>query len=226
MPSWQAGDIVQIALCAEECVPDEDTLWREYSIASIKENNSLDILVRQRFDEQGQLGLGSSCLTQSLPVDSKVWLRIRENKTFHAVNDNRPMIFIGNGTGMAGLYAHLQQRITRNQTKNWLIFGERHQAHEFYFAQTLQSWLNTQQLTYCDAIFSRDATEIQAKYVQDVVYQQAERLKQWLAEGAAIYVCGSVQGMAQALEQTLEQILGKQTLLTLSEQGLYRRDVY
>jgi len=42
----------------------------------------------------------------------------------------------------------------------------------------------------------------------------------------AIYVCGSLQGMAGAVDDALAQVLGRETLVQLAEQGRYRRDVY
>ena len=54
----------------------------------------------------------------------------------------------------------------------------------------------------------------------------AEPLKQWLADGAAIYVCGSLQGMASGVDQVLREVLGDDAVERLTEQGRYRRDVY
>ena len=44
--------------------------------------------------------------------------------------------------------------------------------------------------------------------------------------GAAIYVCGSLQGMARGVDDALRQVLGSATLDALLVQGRYRRDVY
>lgn len=63
-------------------------------------------------------------------------------------------------------------------------------------------------------------------YVQDKIAEQSVRLKEWVAEGAAIYVCGSLHGMAAAVSATLTKILGAEQLETMAEEGRYRRDVY
>jgi sulfite reductase (NADPH) flavoprotein alpha-component len=44
--------------------------------------------------------------------------------------------------------------------------------------------------------------------------------------GAAIYVCGSLQGMAAEVDQALRDILGEADLRALADEGRYRRDVY
>ena len=47
-----------------------------------------------------------------------------------------------------------------------------------------------------------------------------------MAEGAAIYVCGSLQGMAGKVHAALATILDAETLERLTDEGRYRRDVY
>ncbi|MEG2695630.1 MAG: hypothetical protein RR966_14320, partial [Acinetobacter sp.] len=44
--------------------------------------------------------------------------------------------------------------------------------------------------------------------------------------GAAIYVCGSIHGMASDVDQALIAILGEAMVDQLRQEGRYRRDVY
>jgi sulfite reductase (NADPH) flavoprotein alpha-component len=44
--------------------------------------------------------------------------------------------------------------------------------------------------------------------------------------GAAIYVCGSLAGMAPGVDAVLREALGEASVEALREQGRYRRDVY
>jgi sulfite reductase (NADPH) flavoprotein alpha-component len=44
--------------------------------------------------------------------------------------------------------------------------------------------------------------------------------------GAAIYVCGSLNGMGQGVHLTLQAILGEAKVAELLGSGRYRRDVY
>ncbi|WP_200856158.1 hypothetical protein, partial [Klebsiella pneumoniae] len=50
---------------------------REYSIASIPSQQVLRLVVRQQYDESGNLGLGSGWLTQHTEINQNVALRIR-----------------------------------------------------------------------------------------------------------------------------------------------------
>ncbi|MGE7958656.1 PepSY domain-containing protein [Pseudomonas sp. NPDC089530] len=197
---------------------------REYSIASIASDGQLELLVRQERRANGSLGIGSGWLTEHAPLGSAIGLRVRRNSGFHLPAEPCPLILLGNGTGLAGLRSLLKARIAAGQQDNWLIFGERNAEHDFYCKDELQEWLTAGDLKRLDLAFSRDqAGKI---YVQDRLRQQAERLKQWLADGAVIYICGSLQGMASGVDQALEDMLGAEAVERLIEQGRYRRDVY
>lgn len=197
---------------------------REYSIASIPEQQTLRLVIRQQSDADGTLGLGSGWLTQYAAEQSEVALRIRSNASFHLIDDNRPVILIGNGTGIAGLMSLLSARIRSNYTENWLIFGERQREHDFFYQSTIEAWQNTGMLKRLDLAFSRDQAE--KVYVHHKLREQAAELKSWIEQGAVIYVCGSIQGMASDVDQALIDILGDDCVENLKQHGRYRRDVY
>ena len=202
----------------------DDLPTREYSIASIPEQQILRLVVRQQLDDQGQLGLGSGWLTQHTALRDKIQLRIRTNESFHLIADNRPIICIGNGTGIAGLMSLISARIRQDYTDNWLIFGEREQAHDFFYKDTIQAWINTAMLKRIDLAFSRDQAE--KVYVHHKLREHAEELKTWVEKDAVIYVCGSIEGMATDVDLALTDILGEACVDELRETGRYRRDVY
>lgn len=197
---------------------------REYSIASIPSDGKLELLVRQMQQADGTLGLGSGWLSHYAECGSQIALRIRENRSFHAPPDDRPLILIGNGSGLAGLRAHLKQRAACGHHRNWLVFGERQRQHDYFYREEIMAWQASGVLQKLDLAFSRD--QPQAPYVQDQLAAQAEAVRLWVADGAALYVCGSLQGMAAAVTTTLTQILGAAQLDAMTEQGRYRRDVY
>ena len=153
-------------------------------------------------------------------------VRIRPHRRFRlADNATRPLILIGNGTGLAGLRSHLRarQQLAAAQP-GWLLFGERQAAHDFYYRHELQALQQQGVLQHVDTAFSRD--QAQRRYVQHVLAEQAERLQRWVADGAAIYVCGSLAGMASGVDAVLREVLGEATLDALAAEGRYCRDVY
>jgi sulfite reductase (NADPH) flavoprotein alpha-component len=215
--TWSAGDLVEV-------LPRDGAAPREYSIASIPEDGSLQLIVRQEIHTNGSLGLGSGLLTEHALLGSSINLRLRRNSSFHLPSEPLPMILLGNGTGLAGLRSLLKARVAQGQQRNWLVFGERNVAHDFYCRDELEGWLASGDLARLDLAFSRDQAE--KVYVQDRLREAADELKSWVAEGAAIYICGSLQGMATGVDQVLIEVLGAEAVEALIEQGRYRRDVY
>ena len=197
---------------------------REYSIASIPADGRLELLLRQMRHPDGTLGIGSAWLSEHAAVGETLALRIRSNPGFHPPADARPMILVGNGTGLAGLRAQLKQRIAAGRRRNWLLFGERSSLHDFYFREEIQAWRDSGDLARLDLAFSRDQAE--RIYVQQRLRQSAVELRRWMDEGASIYVCGSLEGMAPAVTAALNDILGVAVVEQLIEDGRYRRDVY
>jgi sulfite reductase (NADPH) flavoprotein alpha-component len=197
---------------------------REYSIASLPSDGELELIVRQERHPDGSLGLGSGWLTEGAALHGPLLAQVRRNSAFHAPEDDRPLILIGNGTGLAGLRSLLKARIVAGHRQNWLLFGERNAAHDFYCQAQLQGWLAAGELARLDLAFSRD--QAAKVYVQDRLRESAEQLREWLAQGAAIYVCGSLDGMAAGVDTVLHELLGSSAITALREEGRYRRDVY
>lgn len=223
--AWQAGDIAEIDPRNSTWVASAESLpHREYSIASIPAEGTIHLLVREMRRPDGEPGLGSGWLTRQAALGSEIALRIRKNSNFHLPEEARPLILIGNGTGIAGLRALLKARIAAGHYENWLLFGERSEAADYFFREDLQHWQARHHLSRLDLAFSRDQT--QRVYVQHRLAERSDDIRAWIHEGAAIYVCGSLKGMAPAVDAALTQILGADILEELAASGRYRRDVY
>jgi sulfite reductase (NADPH) flavoprotein alpha-component len=222
---WQAGDIAEIDPRNSTWDDKREPLpHREYSIASLPTDGAIHLLVRQMRRPDGEPGLGSGWLTAGARVGDDIAVRVRPNPNFHAPQSNVPLILIGNGTGIAGLRALLKARITEGRHRNWLIFGERNLAHDRFYGEEIERWRANGQLERVDQVFSRDQAE--RRYVQHRVLECGDELKRWVSDGAAIYVCGSLQGMAPAVDAALSEVLGADLLEELAIAGRYRRDVY
>ncbi len=222
-PVWEAGDLVQVSVVADPGRP------RDYSIASTAQDGELQLIVRQERHPDGSLGAASGLLTSTLAVGDTVAMRLKPHPGFRlAGNAGRPLILIGNGTGLAGLRAHLRARGAAGKGPNWLVFGERRAAHDFLCRTELEAWRADGTLARLDMVFSRDAEATQGErlYVQHRLLQQADEVAAWVERGAAVYVCGSLQGMAAGVDGALRQVLGADRLAALTAEGRYRRDVY
>ena len=233
LPDWQAGDLVQLEVPAATGAP------RDYSIASVPADRAVHLLVRRTRRADGSPGLASAWLTQGLEEGGELQLRLRAHSGFR-IGDNgaRPLILIGNGTGLAGLRAHMRARLDAaghladadrvprppSVAPMWLLFGERQVQHDAYYREDIEAWARQGWLSQMDWVFSRDQAE--RRYVQHALMDAAGRLRVWVLGGAAIYVCGSLEGMAAEVDCTLGEILGEALLQQLLAEGRYRRDVY
>ena len=201
---------------------------RDYSIASIPQSGRLQLLVRRQNRADGSPGLCSAWLTGELQAGQTLPVRLRANAGFHlGGNAERALILIGNGVGLAGLLAHLHAREAAGQRRNWLIFGERNAAHDWLCHEQIARWQASGHLPRVDAAFSRDSAPGAPKtYVQTVLAREAATLRQWMDEGAALYVCGSLSGMAAGVDAVLRQTLGSERVDALLAERRYCRDVY
>lgn len=197
---------------------------RAYSIASLPQDGALQLIVRRMRARGGYPGLGSGWLTEHAPIGAEIALRVRSNVNFHAPRDARPLVLIGNGTGLAALRALLKQRIAVGRTRNWLLFGERHRAHDFLHREDIERWIGEGAIERADFAWSRDQGE--RIHVQQRLREAGDELRRWVDEGAAIYVCGSLDGLAPGVDAALCDVLGAGQVAQLREQGRYRRDVY
>ncbi len=221
LPEWQAGDLVQVE------VPTAPGEPRDYSIASVPQDGAVHLLVRRTRRADGSPGLASGWLTQAAQTGDTVTLRVRSHGGFR-IGDNaqRPLILIGNGTGLAGLRGHMRARIAagKGQVPMWLLFGERNATCDAHYRDEIDAWQRDGWLRRVDWVFSRDQAE--RRYVQHALAEAAADVKEWVGQGAAVYVCGSLEGMAGEVNGTLQTILGEEALQQLTADGRYRRDVY
>jgi sulfite reductase (NADPH) flavoprotein alpha-component len=223
LPTWEAGDLLQVRLHDEEQP-------REYSIASIPADGCVQLLIRQARRADGTPGSASGWLLQGAAIGDTLDARLREHRGFRlGENAPRALILIGNGTGIAGLRAlikarELQPAAAGSDPRCWLIFGERSAQHDAFYSADLERWQHSGVLTHCDLVYSRD--QPQRRYVQHRLAECREEIRAWIDAGAAIYICGSLKGMAADVDIVLQETLGRTQLDDLTVAGRYRRDVY
>src|SRR5690606_31335676 len=179
---------------------------REYSIASMPHEGSLRLLVRHMRRPDGRSGLGSGWLCEHAARGGTIDLRIRTNPNFHPPAPERPLVLVGNGTGIAGLRAHLSARVQAGARRNWLLFGERNRDRDFHYRDDIERWRSDGFLERLDLAFSRDRSH--RRYVQHALRGAPDHLRAWIGAAAAIFVCGSLQGMAPGVDDALREILG------------------
>ena len=139
-------------------------------------------------------------------------------------NTARPLILIGNGTGLAGLLGLIRARAAAGQAETGCSTASAMPPADFHYRELITQWQRDGVLERADIVFSRDQPE--RRYVQHQLAASAEEVRRWLRADAAIYVCGSLIGMAAGVDEALLAMLGRSELDGLTPTGRYRRDVY
>ena len=149
---------------------------------------------------------------------------LQPSPSFHLPEDpNKPIIMIGPGTGVAPFRAFLQERVaTRAEGRNWLFFGERNRATDFYYGDFFTQ-LEQEGRLRLDLAFSRDTDE--KVYVQHLMLKEKTSLWDWIQEGAYLYVCGDAEKMAKEVDQTLHQIAKEAGGLSEEESRRYLKQM-
>jgi sulfite reductase (NADPH) flavoprotein alpha-component len=214
---------------------------RLYSIASsqLAHDNEVHLLVGlTRYESHGRLRKGACSSYLSERIDNSHVLRayLSSNPSFRLPADpDAAVIMVGPGTGVAPFRAFLEEReILGCRGKNWLFFGERHAATDFFYQDEWQRWSRSELLTRLDLAFSRD--QMEKIYVQHRMRERGRDLFAWLEQGACLYVCGEGGQMAVGVHEALVDIVARhggrtreaavQYLDTLRSSRRYQRDVY
>lgn len=212
---------------------------RLYSISSDKEAHDgelhLTVTINKFHTEEiAKKGFCSSFL-EDYPAGEPISFYIQKNPHFKLPAEDKDIILIGPGTGIAPFRSFLAHRdVTGAEGRNWLFFGEQHFVSDFYYQTEIQEWLSTGVLTKLDTAFSRDQKK--KIYVQDRIRERGEEFAKWLADGASLYVCGQKEPMSRDVENTIIEVLTEQNdwskeeasafLETLEIEGRYLKDVY
>ncbi len=212
---------------------------RLYSISSSPEAHSGEVHVtvaRDKFsvDEEWKFGLCSDYLSQ-LAENSEVEFYIHKNNQFRLPADDKDVIMIGPGTGIAPFRSFLAHRDSTGATgKNWLFFGDQHFVSDFLYQTELQNWQETGVLNKINVAFSRDQNE--KLYVQHKMLKHGQEFYNWINNGGYIYVCGAKEPMSADVEDVIMQIIEKfgnktieqavQFVEQLKDEGRYLKDVY
>ncbi|MDI1339445.1 PepSY domain-containing protein [Polaromonas sp.] len=207
---FAAGDLVGI-------VPPGSAVPRYYSLASGWEDGFLEICVRQM--------PGGLCSTHLLGLHKgdSITAFIRPNPGFALPRTRRPVLLIGSGTGVSPLAGFIRRNDRR--TPMHLYFGGRDPARDFYFGPDIQRWLGEGRLATLQTVFSRVPDG--GGYVQDALRRDAERVRNLLAQGAIVRVCGS-RAMARGVAETLDVVLAPLQLnvAKLKAKERYAEDVF
>jgi sulfite reductase (NADPH) flavoprotein alpha-component len=185
---------------------------RQFSISSspLVSPNEVQLTVsvlRYRGSDGGPRGGVASTFLADAPDGTPVPVFLQRSPHFRPPADSStPMIMVGPGTGIAPFRGFLQERrALGHRGPNWLFFGDRHRAENFYYRDDLTDMVDDGLLSHLELAFSRD--QKQRIYVQHKMIDHGAQLWRWLEDGAHFYVCGDAARMAKDVDTALTEII-------------------
>jgi sulfite reductase (NADPH) flavoprotein alpha-component len=147
---------------------------------------------------------------------------VRPHESFRPAAGVAPVIMVGAGTGIGPLIGFA--RHNRPQRPMHLYFGTRDAGQGFIYGEELAGLVADRRLSTLTTAFSRSASKA---YVQDRLMADAARLRELVAQGAQVLVCGG-RRMAEGVAAAWERVLAGSGLSVaqLRAQGRYVEDVY
>ncbi|DAC67226.1 TPA: sulfite reductase subunit alpha [Candidatus Thalassarchaeaceae archaeon] len=239
------GDFGHIGFSAQQLVDGMDRLKpRLYSIASSPDHEPGTVhltvaIVRYNHHGRDRAGLCTGFLSDYCDVgETEIGVFMSPTRSFILPEDgDTDCIMVGPGTGIAPFRAYLQQRdINGDKGRNWLFFGDRTEAGEYYYREEMADWKERGVLNRHDLAWSRDGDE--KVYVQHLMRKNGVEIWNWIDGGAYFYVCGDKNYMAKDVHQTLIDICEEHGGMSAEEakefvevsmmktQKRYLRDVY
>ncbi len=217
---------------------------RLYSIASSHDSHpgcvELTVgIVRYTHHDRARGGLCTVFLADEVEIDkTDVRVFMSPTKSFVLPQDKSvDIIMVGPGTGIAPFRAFMEQRVfDGGNGRNWLFFGDQSEKTEFYYKDTIESWLDEGHLYKFTTAWSRDQAE--KIYVQTRLKEHGAEVWEWFENGAYFYICGDKQYMAKDVHRTLIDIAIEHGGMNeddatffiektmMREQKRYLRDVY
>ena len=207
--------------------PSKSEKW--YYLRNGKLGFNIDLCVavvkgRTRYGRPYQ-GLCSTYLSSQRPssmYNVRVWIRPGSFQKM-PLDQSKPILFVGAGTGVAPLRSLIQERLSARKTttdipSNILVFGCRKQDKDFYYKGEWERIKEDGDLRLITA-FSQDQRH--KLYVQKVLREAdggAFIAKHILERGGAVYIAGGAK-MARAVKdeiiESLAEIIGEKTTKTL-----------
>ncbi len=217
---------------------------RLYSIASSHDAHpgyvELTVgIVRFEYNNRPRGGLCTQFMADEIDTSgAPIGVFMSPTKSFILPEDKDvDIIMVGPGTGIAPFRAFMEQRVfDGGKGKNWLFFGDQSSKTEFYYKDTIETWMDEGDLYRFTTAWSRDQEE--KIYVQHRLKEHGAEVWEWFERGAYFYICGDKKYMAKDVHKALIDIAIEHGGMSeadathfiektmMKEQKRYLRDVY
>ncbi|CAF2916010.1 unnamed protein product [Rotaria sp. Silwood2] len=163
-------------------------------------------------------GLCSNYLCRLQPNEN---ILMRISSSFNLINDDRPAIMIGPGTGVAPFRGWILERSLNDQLLNMLFFGCRYRTKDAYIENDLLK--DTINLIYIPA-YSRDQED--KIYVQHKIIEYGHVVWEWIEhKQARVYLAGNAKQVPEQVADALKNVFIKFGHMTNDQADIYLREM-
>ncbi|KAG7824482.1 hypothetical protein KL909_001704 [Ogataea angusta] len=156
-----------------------------------------------------------------------------KNRIAHNFKNNRPIVMIGPGTGIAPIKSLIEESITNAPSRSLCLFPGHRYSNKDYLYGKIWSQLERENELLVFPSFSREGSG----YVQDTLYKNKELINRLIvSEKGSILLCGSSGKMPSQVRLTLEAIFAEMNqwaedeahkyLIALEDKGSYVQETW
>lgn len=161
------------------------------------------------------------CSNYLAGLQSGEHVRMRTSTSFNLIDDDRPAIMIGPGTGVAPFRGWTLERSLDPQKLNMLFFGCRNRKRDAYVEEDLLK--DNVHVIYVPA-YSRDQEE--KVYVQHKIVEHGQLVWEWIAQKhARIYLAGSAKQIPEQVSDALKAVFVQHGGMSSEQADEYLRDL-
>jgi sulfite reductase (NADPH) flavoprotein alpha-component len=168
-------------------------------------------------------GFGSSYLT-SLKPGAELEMFLHTQKSFQLPPDEKDVIMIAQGTGIAPFRSFLAERDANGATgKNWLFFGEENRVTDFYYQSEIQKFSDIGTLQQVNPVFKTNTSN--PSTLSQKIYDQGADIWKWIQKGSYVFISGEKEPTGKEVESALLQLIADQQGIPLQEATAYLKQL-
>lgn len=179
-------------------------------------------------------GKASNLLINTLP-GKQLKFFIHRQKSFQLPADDKNIILIGWGTGIAPFRAFIAERAARQANgKTWLVFSEDDREKDFYYQTELQNWQDEGVLNRLNVAFN--SSVFKPKDLDKVLKDNSQEIIKWIDKGAYLFISGLKEPVGKQVEKSIAEIIQSEKnyspeeanslLKDLTREGRYAKELY
>ena len=136
-------------------------------------------------------GLCSEMLCMRTSLGARLWIQARPSSFRLPKRTTTPIIMLGAGTGLAPFRGFVREFVAEkgSRSRTCLFFGCTKSSEDFIYKEELLEAVEQKSLQQLITAFSREQKE--KIYVQHRLRERGEEVKQMIADGGYIFVCGA-----------------------------------